>query len=232
METAKFDRVKTLLNRDAKLSAVTREIRAMLEVSGPGDVLRIQYSGHGTRVPDKDGDEADGYDEAWVLYDGIWLDDQVADLLAELPAGVDLAVISDSCHSGTVSRAVAESPRGRPRFMPYPGAELAAAASILHRLFFGAFKPKPPAPVSAEDEAMNHALLAGASPIEYAWDASFNGEAWGAMSYHALDILNRSPHLSWEELHRRIRQRLPSTDAPQSPQLEGPAGSRLRRVAG
>jgi metacaspase-1 len=229
-DVAGFDRVKTLLNREAKMSAVTREIRAMLEVSGPGDVVRIQYSGHGTRVPDKDGDEADGYDEALVLYDGIWLDDQVADLLLEMPDGVDLAFISDSCHSGTVSRSLVQGGSGRPRFLPYPGAEVVSAVAILHRLF-ASLRPKPPA-VPAADEAMNHVLLAGASPVEYAWDSSFNGQPWGALSYHALSILNEKPNLTWDELHRRIRGRLPSTDAPQSPQLEGPASALLRRVRG
>ena len=106
-------------------------------------------------------------------------------------------------------------------------------AAILHKLFREAFKTKPAAaPLAAGDEAMNHVLLAGASPVESAWDSQFNGQAWGALSYHALSILNEKPNLSWEELHRRIRQRLPSSDAPQSPQLEGPASALLRRVRG
>ena len=232
-DVARFDRVKTLLNREAKLANVTREIRSMLEVSGPGDVVRLTYSGHGTRVPDKSNDEADKYDEAWVLYDGIWLDDHIADLLADIPAGVDFGVVSDSCHSGTSSRSLVETARGTARFLPYPGAGALNVAAILHKLFREAFKTKPAAePSPTGDEAMNHVLLAGASPVESAWDAQFNGQAWGALSYHALSILNEKPNLTWDELHRRIRQRLPSADAPQSPQLEGPASARLRRVRG
>jgi hypothetical protein len=79
---------------------------------------------------------------------------------------------------------------------------------------------------------MNHLLLAGAKPTEQAWDTTFDGQPWGALSYHALAILNEKPNLTWDELHRRIRQRLPSPDAPQSPQLEGPASGLLRRVKG
>ena len=232
-EDAGFDEVTTLTDREAKLARVTKEIRKMLSNAKAGDVLRVHFSGHGTRVPDIDGDEPDGMDEAWVLFDGIWLDDQVADLLAEIPAGVDFGVVNDSCHSGTSSRSLVQTARGTARFLPYPGADALKVAAILHKLFREAFKTKPAAaPLAAGDEAMNHVLLAGASPVESAWDAQFNGQAWGALSYHALSILNEKPNLSWEELHRRIRQRLPSSDAPQSPQLEGPASALLRRVRG
>lgn len=232
-EDAGFDEVTTLTDREAKLARVTKEIRKMLSNAKAGDVLRVHFSGHGTRVPDIDGDEPDGFDEAWVLYDGIWLDDQVADLLAEIPAGVDFGVVNDSCHSGTSSRSLVQTARGTARFLPYPGADALKVAAILHKMFREAFKAKPAAaPLAAGDEAMNHVLLAGASPVESAWDAQFNGQALGALSYHALAILNEKPNLAWDELHRRIRQRLPSSDAPQSPQLEGPASALLRRVRG
>lgn len=35
----------------------------------------IQYSGHGTNRLDLDGDEGDGYDEGWYMYDGVLWDD-------------------------------------------------------------------------------------------------------------------------------------------------------------
>ncbi len=43
--------------------------------------LIVWYSGHGTYVKDKSGDEVDGYDEALYLYDGVFLDDDLFDIL-------------------------------------------------------------------------------------------------------------------------------------------------------
>lgn len=44
--------------------------------------LVVHYSGHGTFVKDRNGDEADGQDEAMYLYDGALLDDELSEILA------------------------------------------------------------------------------------------------------------------------------------------------------
>jgi len=61
------------------------------EIQGPDELLNkkvfsdrtlvIHYSGHGTFTPDVSGDEADGQDEAMYLHDGIFLDDNLSNLL-------------------------------------------------------------------------------------------------------------------------------------------------------
>jgi hypothetical protein len=90
-----------------------------------GDSLVITYSGHGTFVPDASGDEPDGCDEALCPYDigqgHALLDDEIHELFAARAAGVRIALISDSCHSGTVIRWAnpdvdADAPRAR--FLP------------------------------------------------------------------------------------------------------------------
>lgn len=43
--------------------------------------LFVQYSGHGTYTPDRNGDEADGQDEAMYVYDGMILDDELSEIL-------------------------------------------------------------------------------------------------------------------------------------------------------
>lgn len=43
--------------------------------------LIIHYSGHGTYTPDRSGDEADGVDEALYLYDGMLIDDELAEIM-------------------------------------------------------------------------------------------------------------------------------------------------------
>jgi hypothetical protein len=89
-----------------------------------GDVVVITYSGHGTWVPDSDGDEPDRRDEALCPWDvrekGPLLDDNLFEIFSERERGVRLVMISDSCHSGTVARFAPHplnSQRDRTRFL-------------------------------------------------------------------------------------------------------------------
>ena len=71
-----------------------------------GDIFWITYSGHGSQVPDRNGDESDGLDETWCLYDCQILDDTLFDLWSRFKEGVRIVIFSDSCHSGTIARAI------------------------------------------------------------------------------------------------------------------------------
>ena len=79
----------------------------------------VHYSGHGSQVPDLEGDEPDGLDETIVPHDsgradpetGIGpanrdiTDDEIYERLRKLSAKTDaITLIFDSCHSGTISR--------------------------------------------------------------------------------------------------------------------------------
>ncbi|MCH5688482.1 caspase family protein [Niabella sp. W65] len=66
----------------------------------------MTYSGHGAYVPDKNKDELDGKDETWCLYDRMILDDDLPLYWSKFKPGVRIFMVSDSCHSGTVSRAM------------------------------------------------------------------------------------------------------------------------------
>jgi hypothetical protein len=107
LAAAKFD-VTPLTNKDATRAAIVAALSALVTTSKPGDVLVFQYSGHGTQVPDTDGDEDDGEDEALVPVDfdgGAFLvDDDIRVLLNLLPQGVNLTAFIDCCHSGTITR--------------------------------------------------------------------------------------------------------------------------------
>lgn len=75
--------------------------------SRPGDSIFLHYSGHGTKVPDQNGDEDDGYDEALVPLDfkrtGHILDDDLYKIIVEgVSPGVHVMAVMDCCHSGTI----------------------------------------------------------------------------------------------------------------------------------
>ena len=81
----------------------------LIDGTQPGDRAVFYYSGHGSQMPDSDGDEEDGLDETLSPVntgkDGSnqITDDEFNALLSRMN-GRDVTVIIDSCHSGTISR--------------------------------------------------------------------------------------------------------------------------------
>ena len=96
-----------LLTQEATADAVQAAIEGAAGELSDGDFLFLTYSGHGGQVPDKNGEEeADHSDETWVLYDRQLVDDELYALWAKFKPGVRIFVLSDSCHSGTVLKAI------------------------------------------------------------------------------------------------------------------------------
>lgn len=97
---------KTLLTESATSSAVLTELSNAANALQSGDILFLTYSGHGGQVGDITGDEPDGLDETWCLYDRQLLDDELYAMWSKFKPGVRIFVLSDSCHSGTVTKAL------------------------------------------------------------------------------------------------------------------------------
>lgn len=97
---------KLLLTQMATREHVYEEIQKAANKLESGDIYFIYYSGHGGQVPDLDGDEEDGLDETWCLYNGQLIDDEIHYLLTTFKPGVRILVLSDSCHSGTITKAL------------------------------------------------------------------------------------------------------------------------------
>jgi hypothetical protein len=94
-----------LLSPEATADAVTGSLERAADALEEGDLLFVTYSGHGGQVPDTNSDEkGDATDETWVLYDRQLVDDELYALWAGFKPGVRIFVLSDSCHSGSVTR--------------------------------------------------------------------------------------------------------------------------------
>lgn len=123
-KSQKFKENKILLDDKAKAAAVIKAIESAAAKLVSGDSFFLTYSGHGSQVEDVNvGEEKDGLDETWCLYDRMLLDDELASLWAKFKAGVRITVLSDSCHSGTVTRALfrppgSAEPQARARLLP------------------------------------------------------------------------------------------------------------------
>ena len=217
-----------LLDKGATKEAILGTIDGLARTLKPGDRVAITYSGHGTWKPHPGGRDAlepDGRDEALVPVDyrsaGLILDDELYEALAGFRAGVRRLFVSDSCHSGTVTRSLAryadplDMVAGVARFLPPaewigPDEPELFEAAVRAERTPAAGKPRPGA-----------ILLAACDDSEVAWDASIGGRPRGAYTAAAIDALTERPRnvQAWQ---RAIRKRLPSTTAfpyPQTPQL-------------
>ena len=114
-----FEDPVMLLDERATRASIVESLTSLVTSSRPGGVIAFQYSGHGTQLPDLNGDEiggdSPGQDEALCPYDfasgAFLIDDDVGETFNRLPGGVNLTCFMDCCHSGTISRfAVGSTP--------------------------------------------------------------------------------------------------------------------------
>ncbi len=93
-----------LLTKKATRAAVLAGLRMAVKSLKAGDLFFLTFSGHGGQVPDTNRDEPDRKDETWCLFDSQLIDDELYFELSRFAAGVRVLVLSDSCHSGSVTR--------------------------------------------------------------------------------------------------------------------------------
>jgi metacaspase-1 len=231
--------VQKLFNKDATGKAIREAMQATIAAANSGDAVVIQYSGHGSFVPDLDGDEPDGTDECICPYDiytkGPITDDELFDLYSARKHGVKLLMISDSCHSGTVAKFAPittpptirgkSAPQRKVRFLPpavyLPPRKLAkfGASRAMRR-------SSPPGRYAA-------LLMAGCQDTEYSYDAYFNGRPNGAFTFVALQALAKIPATaSYAKWFKEIQKVLPSQQYPQRPNLYGSASMKRWKVLG
>ena len=102
--------MRILTDERATRAAILNGIAWLIAGAKKGDTLVFHYSGHGSYVLDASGDEPDKKDETICPHDyataGMIKDDDLAEVLGKLPAGVNLDVVFDSCHSGSTTRSL------------------------------------------------------------------------------------------------------------------------------
>ncbi|MGJ0223488.1 caspase family protein, partial [Streptococcus pyogenes] len=96
-----------LVDEDATYANIKARVERLVRSACAGDVIVWQYAGHGTQVPDVNGDEgggdSPGKDEAICPVDmhtgRMFTDDEIAALIQELQPGVSFTLLMDCCHS-------------------------------------------------------------------------------------------------------------------------------------
>lgn len=205
--------VNTIIDSKATISTVKAALQGLVDSTNAGDVAVLTYSGHGTQVTDRSGDESDPYDEAIYLYDGTLIDDELRVILQGIHPQATLVIVSDSCFSGSVTRLAGE--KAIPRFVP---PTISTEGRSAKRSFL------------IPENDMPEILISGCSDTEYSYDAEFDGRPNGAMSALAIRSIKQNPNVTYREFFAGLRQLLPSKDYPQSPQLEGSDANKDRKL--
>lgn len=229
--------VTVLCDRAATRKAILGQLQHLVKAALKGEVseLVFTFSSHGTQVRDLDGDERDRLDEAFCPHDlaaasegwkpdTIITDDELRTLFSALPETVTLEVFMDTCHSGTGLKGVDPnlllSPfRPRPRWLPPPWYAAPEPDRALDR---------PPERVR---QPANQVLWTGCRADQTSADATFDGRANGAFTYHFLRALREGgPGQTRTALRDAVRARLKAAGFRQIPQLETDAAHRRRGV--
>ncbi|MBL8306654.1 MAG: caspase family protein [Rubrivivax sp.] len=241
-----------LLTKKATRAALLAGLRAGAKALKRGDLFFLSFSGHGGQVPDTNRDEPDRKDETWCLWDGQLIDDELYYELSRFAAGVRILVLSDSCHSGSVTRdrnPPPPPPGQRSKLLP-PAVGLrvyGAHQAFYDKLQADVAKAAGLKAVVDPDAALANVTVTGAAAqavnlvgefkpavilISGCQDnqTSMDGDHNGAFTEQLLQAWNNGKFKgSYASFHAKIRAGLPPTQSPNLFVL-GPAAGFLKQT--
>lgn len=178
------ENISILIDAEATYSNIVAAFQSLLEISNNNDIIYLQFSGHGQRITDTDGDETDRFDESWIPYDayksyikGVYegekhiTDDFLNEYLTKLRFKVGhrgkIIVIADACHSGSGSRGLGDD------------------EEVFKRGSSETFViPKEPANVIRKEKPVDWLFVAACKSYQTNYEyKDKQGEYYGALSY-------------------------------------------------
>jgi metacaspase-1 len=221
------------LSEQGTRGAVTEFLTRAANELKSGDMLLITYSGHGNQVPDLNGDEADRMDETWCLFDGQLIDDELYRMYSALPAGVRVLILSDSCHSGTVSKvafyqmaqvsdfagtlSLAAAGRGAPKGPTYGPKALPPDVALRtwekNKAFYEVIaRPKgPPGAETGETAKASIRLISGCQDNQVSFDGAINSVFTAALLATWDDGKFKG---DYDDFHVQIQRKMMPTQSP------------------
>jgi metacaspase-1 len=225
--------IRIVANGRATRKNILSRLEAMIAASEPGDVAVFYFSGHGSQIRDRNGDElSDGLDEIICPYDMDWdretyiVDDDLDALFDTIPPDILLEAFFDCCFWGAGSRELVsparpQALRGDVRYIPPPFDIAARAEGEEDRLEIHRLRE---CDCFAERNVMWAASREGQSAAEDYIDGRANGifTYWGCRF-----IAENLPRLetedySREDLLRDVRGYLHELGYGQTPELSAP----------
>lgn len=200
----------------------------------PGDSVVFFFSGHGTQVPDLDGDEDDDADECICNYDinprnpASWMtDDRLRVLISQIQTD-RILVMLDCCHSGTGTRGFSGQ-------SPVPGAKYMHLGFDRPERVTRNFSIKQT--MRSPGTLKGHTLLAACAASEVARDGgAAKGGLFTALFLEEVKQNPGSPMKSAvEKANAKVAEIIKRSSSPgdsQTPQLEGAGDASIAEFLG
>lgn len=171
---------------------ILNEIKNLLQNSNKNDSLFIFYSGHGSYTLDRNGDEADGYDELIVPLDFNYIKDD--DLKAVIntygKTDTNLTVLFDCCNSGTA---------------------LDLKYQILEKVNYDDITENE----RNSETPCNTVFISGCLDEQVSLETVVNNKVQGLMTWSFLETVRNEKNITWRNLVKKMREKL----KPQSYQI-------------
>lgn len=228
--------IRVLADERATTANIRERLAWLASDIRPGDVLVFHYSGHGSQVRDRDGEELkDHLDEIICPYDLNWddpiTDDELGKVFANIPDGASVTVMLDSCHSGSGLKAFEPMPRRYKFLVPPPDIFHRSGPEFVNegvnRSVTMMQRAKPiihivPLAKSLADK-QKAVLVAACRANELSADAWIDGDYHGALTYYFWTAVQT---VGWKATYKqaweKTSQLLKTNEYQQHPQLEGP----------
>lgn len=196
----------TLTDKEATRDHIIRFINQVAAQLNNGDTFLLTFSGHGTFIPDHNNDEVDGYDEAWCLYDGLLIDDELKVFWSRFKAGVKISIFSDSCHSGTIAKEAINLQKSIPKAL-----SIKTIKNIYNKnkSLYEEIQQKHQS--QTKNIKAGICLISGCQDNQYSGDLPTNGVFTGRLK----QVWNNG-HFSgdFKKFHQVITRGMPSTQSP------------------
>lgn len=223
--------VVVLRNQQATRDGILSAMDDLVTSTAKDDIVVLHFSGHGSQVRDREGDEPDGYDETIVPHDSgrgqhpnrdITDDEIYARLVALGERTQYITLVFDCCHSGTIARdAFGAAERRIPRDeRPVEALPPSTAPADAMR---GARELGPSGWLPIGDQ---YVLIAGCRDEESSYEHHVrqNGSSitHGALTYYLCqELINAEAGSSYRDVFERASTRVTAAQSKQHPQMEG-----------
>tara|TARA_B110000908_G_scaffold155943_1_gene194612 strand:- start:89 stop:883 length:795 start_codon:yes stop_codon:yes gene_type:complete len=215
-DTLQFDSIikMTELSKKSELvpnyNNILEQLDLIIDKCNKGEITQFvfHFSGHGTHIRDRNGDETDNQDECICALDDNITDDELYEKFKQFPSTCSVFCLMDCCHSGTILDLKYRYVKGNKNTIENKKSKINSDCNIV--------------------------MLSGCKDNQYSADYDFSNifyenDFQGAMTNAFIKTLEKSRYeLTFFKLLKYIRRELRKNDFDQIPQIT--SNQRIKRT--